>query len=91
MSAADLHSTGAGPDFEVALLFSTKCEPVHPLLEHWRSWQEWKTRFFDYHRDAPPAAAAQILGGNLVYSETRHGQWISVIEMERIVDAENQR
>jgi Dolichyl-phosphate-mannose-protein mannosyltransferase len=87
MSAADLHSTGAGPDFEVALVFSTKCEPAHPLLEHWHLWQEWKARFFDYHRDAPPAAAAQILGGNLVYSEARHGQWISVIEMGRIVDA----
>ncbi len=89
MSAADLHSSGAGPDFEVALVFSTKYEPAHPLLEHWRLWQEWKARFFDYHRDVPPEAAAQILGGNLVYSETRHGQWISVIEMERIVDAEN--
>ena len=72
MSAADLHSSGASPDFEVALVFSTKYEPAHPLLEHWRLWQEWKTRFFDYHRDVPPAAAAQILGGNLVYSETRH-------------------
>jgi hypothetical protein len=91
MSAADLHSNGAGPDFEVALVFSTKYEPAHPLLEHWGLWQEWKARFFDYHRDVPPAAAAQILGGNLVYTETRHGQWISVIEMERIVDAEKSR
>ena len=90
MSAADLHWNGAGPDFEVALVFSTKYEPTHPLLEHWRLWQEWKARFFDYHRDAPPAAAAQILGGNLVYTETRHGQWVGVIEMERIVDGENQ-
>jgi len=91
ISAADLHASGAGPDFEVALVFSTKYEPAHPLLEHWRLWQQWKARFFDYHRDVPPAAAAQILGGNLVYAETRHGQWISVIEMERVVDAENQR
>jgi hypothetical protein len=53
-------------------------------------WQEWKARFFDYHRDVPPAAAAQILGGNLVYTETRNGQWIGVIEMERMVDAQNQ-
>ena len=44
MSAADLHSNGAGPDFEVALVFSTKYEPAHPLLEHWRLWQEWKTQ-----------------------------------------------
>jgi hypothetical protein len=89
MSAADLHSGEARSDFEVALVFSTKCEPVHPLLEHWRLWQELKARFFDYHRDVPPAAAAQILGGDLVYTETRHGQWIGVIEMERIVDAKD--
>ena len=85
MSAADLRS-----DFEVALVFSTKYEPPHPLLEHWRLWQAWKARYFDYHRDVPPAAAAQILGGNLVYTETRNGQWIGVIEMERIVDGQRQ-
>jgi Dolichyl-phosphate-mannose-protein mannosyltransferase len=89
-SAADLHSGAARSDFEVALVFSTKYEPAHPLLEHWRRWQEWKTRFFDYHRDLPPAAAAQILGGNLVYTETRNGQWVGVIEIEQIVDARNQ-
>jgi Dolichyl-phosphate-mannose-protein mannosyltransferase len=88
-SAADLHSGEAGSDFEVALIFSTKYEPAHPLLEHWRQWQDWKMRFFDYHRDLAPTAAAQILGGNLVYSETRNGQWVGVIEIEQIVDARN--
>ncbi|MGH9503172.1 MAG: glycosyltransferase family 39 protein [Terriglobales bacterium] len=90
MSAADLHSGDAGSDFEVALVFSTKYEPAHPLLEHWRLWQSWKERFFDYHRDLLPAAAAQILGGNVVYIKTRKGQWIGVIEMQRVVDAKNQ-
>jgi hypothetical protein len=90
MSAADLHSEKAHSDFEVALVFSTKYEPAHPLLEHWRQWQAWKARFFDYHRDVPPASAAQILGGELVYTETRNGQWVGVIEMKRIVDAKNQ-
>jgi hypothetical protein len=90
MSAAELHASGSDPDFEVALVFSTKYEPAHPLLEHWYLWQEWKERFFDYHRDVPPAAAAQILGGSVVYGETLHGQWISVIEMDRIMDASNQ-
>jgi len=94
MSAADLSLDKSGPakapaDFDVALVFSTKVEPEHPLLEHWRLWQEWKTRFFDYHRDAPPAVAAEILGGNLVYIETRNGQWIGVIEIERVVDAKS--
>jgi len=35
----------------------------------------------------PAAAAAQILGGTLVYTETRNGQWIGVIEMDQLVDA----
>ena len=83
MGAADARS-----QFEVALVFSTKYEPTHPLLENSRLWQEWKTRFFGYHRDMPAAAAAQILGGTVVYSESRNGQWIGVIEIARIMDAQ---
>jgi hypothetical protein len=89
LSAADSRSNDVSSDFEVALVFSTKYEPAHPLLQHWRLWQEWKQRFFDYHQDLPPAAAAQVLGGNVVYDETRNRQWIGVIELERIVDARN--
>jgi hypothetical protein len=74
--------------FDVALLFSTKYEPPHPWFEHWRAWQSWKSRFFGYHRDVPPAAAAEILGGQLVYSETRNGQWAAVVELERIMEAQ---
>jgi hypothetical protein len=82
MSAADLHDS-----FGVALVFSTKYEPPHPWLEHWAAWQRIKARFFGYHRDAPPALAAQLLGGEIVYSETRTGQWIAVIEIPRAEDA----
>jgi hypothetical protein len=82
MSAADLHS-----GFDVALVFSTKYEPAHPLLERWERWQTWKMRFFGYHRDVPPEAAAPILGGRLVYSERRNGQWVGVIEMEPVMEA----
>jgi hypothetical protein len=31
----------------------------------------------------PAAAAARILGGRVVFSEQRAGQWVAVIEMER--------
>lgn len=89
MSAADARSNDVRADFEIALVFSTKYEPAHPLLKDWHLWQEWKQRFFDYHRDLPTAAAAQVLGGNVVYTETRNRQWIGVIELERIVDAKN--
>jgi hypothetical protein len=42
-----------------------------------------KTRFFGFHRDLPPAAAAGVLGGHVVFSEQRQGQWVAVIEMEK--------
>lgn len=82
MSAAEMRS-----NFEVAMVFSTKYEPLHPLLENWRLWREIKTQYFDYHRDVQPVVAAQILGGEIVYSETRDGQWIAVIEMQSIIEA----
>ena len=78
VSAADFRS-----HFEVALVFSTKYEPPHPLLARWRSWIEMKRRFFGFHVDLPPAAAAQILGGHIVFSQERRGQWVAVIEMEQ--------
>ena len=73
--------------FDVALVFSTKYEPPHPWFEQWRAWQQWKTQFFGYHRDLPPAAAAEILGGKLVHMETRDGQWAAVVEIEQIMEA----
>ena len=86
ISAADFRS-----HFEVALAFSTKYEPARPLLDRWQTWTDLKRRFFGFHRDLPPAAAAQILGGHVVFSEKRKGQWVAVIEMERqeIFDARN--
>ena len=82
LAAVDFRS-----QFNLALVFSTKYEPPHPWFEGWRRWQEWKREFFGYHRDVPPAAAAQILGGRLVYEEHRKGQWVGVIEMERVEEA----
>jgi hypothetical protein len=80
-------ATESGSPFDVALVFSTKYEPPHHLLKRWRLWEEWKTRFFGFHRDVPPAAAAQVLGGQLVYSERRSGQWVGVIEISQVEEA----
>lgn len=68
--------------FSVALVFSTKYEPPHPWLDRWTQWTDWKQRFFGFHRDLPPAAAARILNGKIVFSEQRRGQWIAVVEMQ---------
>jgi Dolichyl-phosphate-mannose-protein mannosyltransferase len=78
LSAAEFRS-----HFEVAFVFSTKYEPAHPLLDRWKKWEELKRRFFGFHRDLPPGAVAHILGGNVVFSEERKGQWVAVIEMEQ--------
>jgi hypothetical protein len=91
LSAADFRD-----HFDLALVFSTKYDPPHPPLYRWTmgrwpGWDELKRRFFNYHRDLPPAAAAQILGGHIVYSEERKGQWVAVIEMEKseLINASN--
>jgi hypothetical protein len=90
LSAADFHS-----NYEVALIFSTKYEPGPALWDRWRTFTEMRTnlksRFFGFHRDLPPAAAAQILGGRIVFSQQRQGQWIAVIEMERLEEAQTPR
>jgi hypothetical protein len=83
-SAAEMRQT-----FDVAMIFSTKYEPPHSLLENWAAWQRIKARFFDYHRDLPPEFAAKVLGGKIVYNEARNGQWIAVIETESIFEAHN--
>jgi hypothetical protein len=77
LSAAEVRS-----NYEVALIFSTKYEPGPRQWDRWRAWAKLKSRFFGFHRDLPPAAAARILGGHVVFSEQRQGQWIAVIEME---------
>jgi len=86
MSASDLRRS-----YDVALVFSTKYQPVHPLFARWQAWQDLKTRYFGYHRDLPPQAIAQILGGNLEFEDVREGQWIAVIALERIEDAQLNR
>jgi hypothetical protein len=88
LSAAEFRQNGGRQNFAVALVFSTKYEPPHSMLDRWmlrrsRKWEDLKRRFFGYHRDLPPAVAARILGGRTVFSEERTGQWVAVIEMER--------
>ncbi len=86
-SQDEMVSAAALPNYEVALIFSTKYEPRPAPWDRWRKWTELKTRFFGFHSDLPPAAVAQILDGSIVFSEQRQGQWIAVIELDRIEEA----
>jgi len=77
----------AAQDYEAALVFSTKYEPPYGFLLRLPYWQKLQQRYFDYHRDLPPAAAAQILGGHIVWTEASSGQWAAIIEMDRALNA----
>jgi hypothetical protein len=81
LSAADQRNR-----YDIALVFSTKYVPSHEWIRSAR-WRALKTRFFGYHEDVPPQAAAEMLGGKLVFDDKRDGQWIGVIEIEKAVDA----
>jgi 4-amino-4-deoxy-L-arabinose transferase-like glycosyltransferase len=82
LSAADARAR-----FDVALVFSTKYQPQHTIFDRWRRWQDWKSRYFGYHVDLTPQIAASVLGGNVVYTERLRGQWVGVIEMQKIEEA----
>src|SRR5271157_3379298 len=69
--------------FDVALVFSTKYQPPHPLLENWDAWQRIKEKFFGYHRDLLPEEIARRLGGTIAYYKEQNGQWIAVVALER--------
>jgi hypothetical protein len=82
LSAADIRSR-----FDVALIFSTKYQPQSSIFDRWRKWQEWKSRYFGYHVDLTPEAAASLLGGSVVYVERSHGQWVGIVELQKVEEA----
>ncbi len=74
--------------FDAALVFSTKYQPPHPMLENWAAWQHTKEKFFGYHRDLPPEQIAQRLGGRILFHKEVDGQWVAVIAIEREQNAQ---
>ncbi len=81
LSGADARSR-----FDVALVFSTKYEP-HSIFDRWALWRKWKAQYFDYHVDLTPEAIASVLGGSLVYVEYKRGEWVGIVELQKIEEA----
>jgi hypothetical protein len=77
----------AKEQYDIALLFSTKLEPEHPLLDRFEWWRRIEPRFFDYHRDLPLEVAARMLGGTIVFEKHQNGQWVAIVEFPRIFNA----
>jgi 4-amino-4-deoxy-L-arabinose transferase-like glycosyltransferase len=68
--------------YSAALAFSTKYDPPRlPFFLGHRS-EAWDERYFDFHRDLPPGAIAQELGGTVVWGAAHRGQWVAVMSFE---------
>ena len=62
-------------------LFSTKYEAATWFQSE--RWDALNRKFFDYHRDLSPNAAAQLLGGKVVFVAHEKAEWVEIIEMEQ--------
>ncbi len=81
LRAQALRKQSGKSKYEVVYLFSTKYEAAT-----WFQSERWEaviSKFFDYHRDLSPNAAAQLLGGRVVYMEHVKAEWVEIIEMDQ--------
>ncbi len=79
-SAPEIQKATAEPQtWSAALLFSTKYDPPHLWLGLRRWNEQFDTKYFDFHRDLPPGTIARLLGGQVVWGESRNGQWVAVL------------
>jgi 4-amino-4-deoxy-L-arabinose transferase-like glycosyltransferase len=87
-SYSQLQMASMGPSaYDVALVFSTKQEPTTSLLDRWPWWERMSRKYFGFHRDLPPEAAAVVLGGRVTWQRARGQQWIAIISFDRIENA----
>ena len=78
----------AASEFDVAFLFTTKWQPPHPLWQTLPFGEAIQERFFDYHEDISPDRAASVLGGRVVRYENRNNEWVAIIAIDHVENAE---
>jgi hypothetical protein len=83
----EMQKAAADPgEYDTALLFSTKLAP-RGRLSLGRGNNASDTRYFDFHEDMRPAEAAAMLHGEVVWQESRNGEWAAVLRFPRVVNA----
>jgi len=82
-----VRASGETGEFDVALLFSTKWQPLHPLFRGPLFGQSLQQTLFDYHEDLSPRTAVDLLGGRVVRYLNRDNEWIAIIAIEKIENA----
>jgi hypothetical protein len=86
-SFEEIQKAAADPgQYDTALLFSTKLTP-RGHLDLSRRNQPADARYFDFHEDMRPAEAAAMLHGEVVWQQSRHGEWAAVLRFPRVVNA----
>ncbi len=87
-SLEQMQKAAADPGaFDTAFIFSTKWEPPPGTINLGKQNESEDTKFFDFHHDLHPAAAAALLHGEVVWQAHRKGEWAAVLRFPRIVDA----
>lgn len=87
-SIEQMQKAAADPGaYDTAFLFSTKWEPPPGTINLSKPNESQDTKFFDFHHDMHPAAAAALLHGEIVWQAHRKGEWVAVLRFPRIVDA----
>jgi hypothetical protein len=82
-----LRAAAQAENFDVVVAFSTKYEPPRGFFQHIPGWTRVQSRYFDFHQDLPAAAIARMLGGRIVWQDATPGEWIAVIEIDKIREA----
>jgi len=82
-----LKASGQTESFDAVVAFSTKYEPPRGFFQRIPGWTRVQTRYFDYHQDLPAAAISRLLHGRIVWQARTPGEWIAVIEIDKIRNA----
>jgi hypothetical protein len=70
--------------YDIVVIFNTKYQPPGSLMQHFGPWRRLQERYFDFHSDVSAQEAAQLLGGQLAWHADSGGQWIAIIEIDKI-------
>jgi 4-amino-4-deoxy-L-arabinose transferase-like glycosyltransferase len=73
--------------YSAALVFSTKVDPPASLFTLGARSRAADELYFGLHHDLPPKEIARELGGDLIWQQQDHGQWIALIRFNRQFDA----
>jgi hypothetical protein len=84
-SPEEVLAAAAQPEnFDVVVAFSTKYEPASGYYRRIPWLGRVMTRYFDFHEDLPAESIAKLLHGRIAWQSNSPGEWIAVIEIDKV-------